>query len=181
MILPIYKYGQPVLRKMGEEIDPDYPKLKELIDNMYQTMYHAEGIGLAAPQIGLSIRLFVIDLSPLAEDNPENANFKMVMINPEIVWKSEETVVYEEGCLSVPGINEKVERPDKIKIVFDDIDFNEQELTLEGFQARVVQHEYDHIEGKLFTDKVRPIRRSFIKTKLANISKGKVDCKYKIK
>ena len=181
MILPIYTYGKPVLRKVAEPISADYPNLKDLINNMFETMVHADGVGLAAPQIGLSIRVIVIDLAPLEEDNPELGDFRVTLINPEILEESEEEVAYDEGCLSIPGINETVVRPEYIKIHYYDADFNEHELELDGFKARVVQHEYDHLEGHLFTDLVKPLRRQLIKSKLTNISKGKTTCKYKIK
>ncbi len=181
MILPIYTYGNTVLRKVAEPIDADYPDLKELVQNMRETMAHAEGIGLAAPQVGLPIRLLVIDLSPFKESEPEIADFKVTMINPEMVEESEETVTYEEGCLSIPGINETVTRPERIVINYLDEDFNEHEEAFDGFKARVIQHEYDHLEGHLFTDRINPLRRQLIKTKLTNITKGKADCKYKIR
>ena len=181
MILPIYTYGNTVLRKVAEPIDADYPELKELVQNMRETMAHAEGIGLAAPQVGLPIRLLVIDLSPFKESEPEIADFKVTMINPEMVEESEETVTYEEGCLSIPGINETVTRPESIVINYLDEDFNEHEEAFDGFKARVIQHEYDHLEGHLFTDRINPLRRQLIKTKLTNITKGKADCKYKIR
>ena len=181
MILPIYTYGKPDLRKVAEPISADYPNLKDLINNMFETMVHADGVGLAAPQIGLSIRIIVIDLAPLKEDNPELGDFRVTLINPEILEESEEEVAYDEGCLSIPGINETVVRPEYIKIHYYDADFNEHELELDGFKARVVQHEYDHLEGHLFTDLVKPLRRQLIKSKLTNISKGKTTCKYKIK
>lgn len=181
MILPIYTYGNTVLRKVAEPIDADYPELNELVQNMRETMAHAEGIGLAAPQVGLPIRLLVIDLSPFKESEPEIADFKVTMINPEMVEESEETVTYEEGCLSIPGINETVTRPERIVINYLDEDFNEHEEAFDGFKARVIQHEYDHLEGHLFTDRINPLRRQLIKTKLTNITKGKADCKYKIR
>lgn len=170
-----------MLRKVAEPIDADYPDLKELVQNMRETMAHAEGIGLAAPQVGLPIRLLVIDLSPFKESEPEIADFKVTMINPEMVEESEETVTYEEGCLSIPGINETVTRPERIVINYLDEDFNEHEEAFDGFKARVIQHEYDHLEGHLFTDRINPLRRQLIKTKLTNITKGKADCKYKIR
>ncbi|MFV0470765.1 MAG: peptide deformylase [Paludibacteraceae bacterium] len=181
MILPIYTYGNTVLRKVAEPIDSNYPNLKELIQNMFDTMSHAEGIGLAAPQIGLPIRLLVIDLAPFKESDPEIADFKAIMINPEIIEESEETSTYDEGCLSVPGINETVVRPEKVVINYLDEDFNEHQQEFEGFKARVIQHEFDHLEGHLFTDRINPLRRQLIKSKLNNISKGKADCKYRIK
>ena len=181
MILPIYTYGNTVLRKETEEITVDYPELKTLIQNMFETMYHADGVGLAAPQIGLPIRLLVIDLVPLKEQDPELGNFKVAMINPEMLEMSEETEACEEGCLSIPGIHETVVRPSRIKIRYFDADFKEHVEEFEGYKARVIQHEYDHLEGNLFTDKVNPLRRQLLKSKLTNISKGKVKADYKIK
>ena len=181
MILPIYTFGNSVLRKIAEPIDQDYPGLKDLIKNMYDTMVHAEGVGLAAPQIGIPIRLIVIDLAPLKEDNPELGDFKVTMINPELLEGSENEVEYDEGCLSIPGINETVSRPEAIKISYMDENFIEHVEVYDGYKARVVQHEYDHLEGHLFTDKIKPLRRQLIKGKLTNIVKGKANCKYKIK
>lgn len=181
MILPIYTFGKTVLRKIAEPIESDYPNLKELVQNMFETMTHADGVGLAAPQIGLPIRVFVIDLAPFEESDPELAKFKVCMINPEIVEVSEKTSSYDEGCLSIPGINETVVRPESILINYLDEDFNEHEEEFSGYKARVIQHEYDHLEGHLFTDRINPLRRQLIKSKLTNITKGKADCKYKIK
>jgi len=181
MILPIYTYGNAVLRKEAEEITPDYPGLRTLVDNMFETMYNAEGIGLAAPQVGLAIRLLLIDLAPFKEENPELGGFKVAMINPEMLEMSEETEVCEEGCLSIPGIHEAVPRSLKIKISYYDTDFNEHVEEFEGYKARVVQHEYDHLEGNLFTDKVNPLRRQLLKSKLTNIAKGKIKADYKTK
>lgn len=180
MILPIYKTGQAVLRKEAQDIDKNYPNLKELIDNMFETMKVAEGVGLAAPQVGLSISLFVVDLSPLADEDPELGKIKKVFINPQIIDESEEEVAFDEGCLSIPGITETVVRPESIKINYFDEDFNEHTEVIGGYLARVIQHEYDHLEGVLFTDRVKPLRRQLIKAKLANIAKGKVNTKYKI-
>lgn len=181
MILPIYLYGQPVLRKKAQDISPEYPKLKELISNMFQTMYEADGIGLAAPQIGLDIRLFVIDLAPLAEDNEEYASFKKVFINAEIEEYSDEKVSYQEGCLSLPGINEPVSRSEKIKIKYLDENFVSHEEVYDGFKAICIQHEYDHIEGIMFIDKISAIRKQLIKSKLNNLIKGNVKCTYRVK
>ena len=181
MILPIYTYGNAVLRKVAEPIPTNYPQLSTLIDNMFQTMYHAEGVGLAAPQIGLPIRLLVIDLAPFKEDDPELGAFKVVMINATILERSEEEVIGEEGCLSIPGIHENVSRAQRIKIQYMDADFKEHIEEFEGYKARVVQHEYDHLEGNLFTDKVTPIRRQLLKSRLTNIVKGKTSASYKIK
>ncbi len=181
MILPIYTFGNTKKRKIAEPIDQDYLGLKDLIKNMYDTMVHAEGVGLAAPQIGIPIRLIVIDLAPLKEDNPELGDFKVTMINPELLEESENEVEYDEGCLSIPGINETVSRPEAIKISYMDENFIEHVEVYDGYKARVVQHEYDHLEGHLFTDKIKPLRRQLIKGKLTNIVKGKASCKYKIK
>ena len=181
MILPIYTYGTAVLRKVAEPIDKDYPGLKELISNMYETMYHADGVGLAAPQIGKAIRLLIIDLAPFKEDDPELGSFKITMINPEMLEFGDSKVPAEEGCLSIPGIYESVMRSEKIKIKYLDEDFNEHIADFEGYKARVVQHEYDHLEGNLFTDKVSPIRRQLLKSKLTNIIKGKANARYKVK
>ncbi len=181
MILPIYTYGNPVLRKKTENVSSDYPKLNELIENMFDTMYNADGVGLAAPQVGLALRLMVIDLAPFKEENPDLGSFKIVMINPEMIEMSEKCVLGEEGCLSIPGIHESVSRSEKIKIKYLDPQFVEHTEEFEGYKARVIQHEYDHLEGNLFTDKISPIRRQLLKSKLTNIVKGKAATSYKIK
>jgi peptide deformylase len=181
MILPIYTYGNPVLRKKTENVSSDYPKLNELIENMFDTMYNADGVGLAAPQVGLALRLMVIDLAPFKEENPDLGSFKIVMINPEMIEMSEKCVLGEEGCLSIPGIHESVSRSEKIKIKYLDPQFVEHTEEFEGYKARVIQHEYDHLEGNLFTDKISPIRRQLLKSKLTNIVKGKALTSYKIK
>lgn len=181
MILPIYLYGQPVLRKVSEDITADYPNLKELIENMFDTMHHASGIGLAAPQIGLAIRLVVIDLDVLAEDEPEFKDFRRVYINAHILEVSDETDSMEEGCLSLPGIHEKVTRPSRIHVKYLDENFVEHDEWVEGYLARVMQHEFDHLEGKVFSDRLSPLRRQMNKNKLGNLAKGKVSCDYKTK
>ena len=181
MILPVYLYGQPVVRKGAKEISPDYKGLPELIKNMYETMYQSEGIGLAAPQIGLSIRLIVIDADVMAESYPECKDFKITLINPHILEKAGNNVSFEEGCLSLPGIHENVTRPDKVTVSYLDENFQPQTKTFEGFQARVVQHEYDHLDGKMFIDHVSLIRKQLIKSKLNSIVKGKVKCDYRTK
>jgi peptide deformylase len=181
MILPIYIYGQPVLRKETEMISEDYPDLKKLISDMFETMYNAEGIGLAAPQIGLSIRLLVIDANAVSDNHPECKGFKRVMINPEITEFSDDTISIEEGCLSFPGIHEKVSRAAWIRIRYRDENFNEKEERLDGFTARVAQHECEHLDGEVFIDDISPIRRQLNKSKLNNIIKGNVSCSYKIK
>lgn len=179
MIYPIHLYGHPVLRKATEEITPEYPKLKELIDDMFATLEKASGIGLAAPQIGLAIRLFIVDLDPFKEEHPEYEGVKKVIINPEFLEKSEETTVVEEGCLSVPDINEKVERPERIKIKYLDENFVEHVEEHDDWMARVMQHEYDHIDAHIFIDRISPLRRRMIKGKLTAIHKRKVRTKFK--
>lgn len=179
MILPIYAYGSPVLRKKGTDISADYPNLKELLENMYETMYDSHGIGLAAPQIGLPIRLFIVDGSPIEDIEP--ANFKQTFINPVIIEETGEEWKYEEGCLSIPTVRENVSRKPVVKIRFLDENFQEHEKTFDGMAARIIQHEYDHIEGKLFVDKISPLRRNLLKGKLNNISLGRVDHDYKMR
>ena len=181
MILPIYTYGQPVLREKTEVIDENYPDLKQLVHDMFETMYKAEGIGLAAPQIGLSIRLFVIDAHALAKDYLECKHFKRVMINPEIIEKKDETIALEEGCLSFPGIHEKVTRSTGIRVKYRDENYQPKEEILEGFAARVVQHECDHLNGQVLIDSISPIRKQLNKGKLKNIIKGTAKCSYRIK
>ena len=181
MQLPIYLYGQQALRKETNDISPDYPRLLDLIANMYETMSKADGVGLAAPQVGLSIRLFVIDLSALGEDDEQYKDYKKSFINPEIIEFSEETCSYEEGCLSLPDIHENVIRSANIKIRYQDEKFLEHVETFNEFAARVIQHEYDHLEGKVFTDRITAIRRQLIKSKLTGILKGKSKPFYKVK
>jgi len=181
MILPIYLYGQPALRKETEEVEKGEMDIRQLISDMQETLTQAEGCGLAAPQVGLSKRLFIVDGSELGDDYPECADFKQVFINPEIVEESSETVSYSEGCLSLPGISENVVRPKTITIRYQDEDFQWHEETLTDFKARIVQHEYDHLEGHVFTDRISPIRKQFVKGKLSNIAKGKTVSRYKYK
>lgn len=181
MILPIYLYGQPVLKKVAEDITPEYPQLKELIDNMFETMHQADGIGLAAPQIGLAIRLVVVDLDVLSDDYPEFKEFSRVYINAHILETSEETESMEEGCLSLPGVHEKVTRPSRIHVKYFDENFVEHDEWVDGFLARVMQHEFDHLEGKVFSDRISPLRRQMNKNKLGNLVKGNVRCTYKVK
>lgn len=178
MILPIYIYGTPVLRTETAEVTPDYPKLEKLIEDMFETMYASEGVGLAAPQIGKSIRLFVVDADPLKEYYPETEGFTRIFINPKITYKSEEVEEISEGCLSLPGISEKVARPTTIEVQYLDGNFEPQEERLEGFCARVFQHEYDHIEQTLFTDLIKPMRKQMVKRKLQKLAKGVVDADY---
>ena len=181
MILPIYAYGQPVLKKKCIELDAEYPGLNELITNMWDTMYHAAGIGLAAPQIGLSLRLFVVDSEQLDEALEGDKGLKTVMINPEMVEEFGDDFTYEEGCLSIPNIRGNVIRPAQIRIRYYNEQFEEKEEVLTGINARVVQHEYDHIEGRLFTERLKPVKRNLIKKKLENIKKGKVSADYPLK
>ncbi len=182
MILPIYTYGMPVLRKEAEDITPDYPELKELIANMFETMYHSDGVGLAAPQIGKAIRVVVITLDPLKEDYPEYADFNKAYINPHILeFDDSKTESIDEGCLSLPGINEPVRRPTRIHVKYMDEDFNEHDEWVEGFLARVMQHEFDHLDGHLFIDRISPLRKQMIRSKLGQMLKGKFRCAYKVK
>lgn len=181
MILPIYLYGQPVLRRPTENLEKGEIDIKELVANMYETLTAAEGCGLAAPQVGLSKRLFVVDGTDLKEDYPECEGFKQAFINPEIIVESEDTSTYSEGCLSLPGISENVVRPKTITIRYLDEDFKEHEETFTDFKARIVLHEYDHLEAHVFTDRISPIRRQFCKNKLTNIAKGKTGARYKYK
>lgn len=181
MILPIYLYGHPILRKVAHDITSDYPDIKVLIDNMFETMYNADGIGLAAPQIGLDIRVLVIDLDPLSEQDSSFKDVKKVMINAHIIDTQGDEAVIEEGCLSIPGIHENVSRRNQVRIKYLDENFQEYDETYEGYLARVIQHEIDHLDGKMFVDYLSGIRKQLIKSKLSNLIKGKVDCSYKVK
>ncbi|AEK23934.1 peptide deformylase [Capnocytophaga canimorsus] len=188
MILPIIAYGDPVLRKVCADITPDYPNLKTLIDNMFQTMEASHGVGLAAPQIGLPIRLFVIDAEPFSDDEDLSEeertllkNFRKVFINAKIVEETGEKWSFNEGCLSIPGVREDVSRHETLTIEFLDEHFQPQRLTVGGLAARVIQHEYDHIQGILFTDKLSAFKKQLLKGKLANISKGKVNVDYRMR
>jgi peptide deformylase len=191
MILPIYAYGHPILRKETEEIEELNEEIKTLIDNMFETMYGSHGVGLAAPQIGKALRLFIVDASPFAEDEAENEeeeeeneflkDFKRVFINPIIEEEHGEEWGFEEGCLSIPGIREEVWRKDKVVLSYYNENWELVEEEFTGLAARVVQHEYDHIEGKLFTDYLSPMKRRLNKRKLTDISKGIVPVKYKMK
>ncbi len=182
MKLPILAYGDPILKRKAVEIDEDYPDLSKLIADMFETMYAANGVGLAAPQIGLSIRLFVVDASPYEdEDEPDLKGFKKVFINPIMMEESGEKWAFNEGCLSIPDVREDVKRHEIIRINYLDENWEEHEETFKGLAARVIQHEYDHIEGKLFTDYMTPLRKAMIKGKLDTIAKGLVDVDYKMK
>ena len=186
MILPILAYGDPVLKKKAVEIDRDHPELDSLIDDMFETMYGAKGIGLAAPQVGESIRLFIVDASPFGEDeeDPEAAkvkDFKEVFVNAEILESTGDSWPFEEGCLSIPNIREEVQREERIKIRYYDADWNLREREFDGYAARIIQHEYDHIEGVLFTDRLNPLKKRMLKRKLTDISKGSTKVDYKMK
>ena len=181
MILPIFTYGQPVLREESAPVANNYPDLKQLVSDMFETMYKADGIGLAAPQVGRSIQLFVIDADALSKDHPECKDFKRVMINPEIIETRGERISLEEGCLSFPGIHEKVARFTGITVEYSDDNLISHKEMLEGFTARVVQHECEHLAGRVFIDNISPIRKQLNKGKLNNIIKGTSKCSYRIK
>ncbi len=188
MILPIRAYGDPVLKKVAQDIEPGHPGLEQLIADMYETMYAANGVGLAAPQIGQSLRLFVVDASPFAEDEEgkptEDAHlkdFKKVFINPYIVEEEGEEWPFEEGCLSIPNIREEVFRLPRIVLQYQDEQFKEHEEEFDGFAARVIQHEHDHLDGVLFTDHLNPLRKRLIQGKLRDITRGKTDVRYKMR
>lgn len=188
MILPIVAYGDPVLRKKAKEIDKDYPDLDNLLESMFETMYAASGIGLAAPQVGMPIRIFLVDASPFEDDDDLSeeernflASFKRVFINAKIVEETGDEWAFNEGCLSIPDVREDVFRKDTITIEYLDENFRKHKETIDGIAARIIQHEYDHIEGILFTDKLSPLKKRLIKGKLSNISKGKVQVDYRMK
>ena len=183
MLLPIYAYGQPVLKKVAEDISPDYTNLSKLIENMWETMYEAHGVGLAAPQIGHSIRLFTIDTEQIEREEDENQHvgFKKVFINAHKIEESGEKWSYEEGCLSIPNIRGEVVRKPFLTLRYLDENFVEHTETFDGVNARVIQHEYDHIDGILFTDHLSPVKRTLIRNKLENIRRGKVNADYKMK
>ena len=188
MILPIIGYGDSVLRKKGEEISKEYPELSQLIDNMFDTMYSASGVGLAAPQVGLAIRLFVIDTTPFSENDElskqeqeELNGFKKVFINAKILKEEGGLWAFNEGCLSIPGIHEDVTRHDTITIEYFDENFKKHTDVYDGLRARVIQHEYDHIEGLLFTDKISSFKKRLIEKKLKNIMEGKTNVDYRMK
>lgn len=185
MILPIVAYGDPVLTKEAEDIQSDYPGLSALIDNMWETMYNASGVGLAAPQIGRSIRLFVVDASPFAEEGEEDyellKDFKKVFINPIILEERGQPWSMEEGCLSIPDVREEVSRPEELTIEYYDEHWQLKEEVYGGLAARVIQHEYDHIEGVLFTEKIKPLRKRLIKGRLGSISRGDIQVSYPMK
>lgn len=182
MILPVTVFGDPLLRKVTQPIGKDYEGLSELIENMYETMYNAEGVGLAAPQIGLGIRLFVLDTTPAAsEDHPDLKDFKKAFINPKVISTTGEPWEMEEGCLSLPNIHENVTRDEEVTLEYTDENWETKTETFNGYKARVILHEYDHLEGKLFIDYISPLRKRLLKSKLLAISKGKANASYRIK
>jgi peptide deformylase len=188
MIIPIYGYGEPVLRQVGEEISPDYPNLPGIIDNMYDTMYNAFGVGLAAPQVGLPIRLFIIDTEPFSdsdnlskEEQQQLKSFKRTFINAKMILEDGEEWGFNEGCLSIPDVREDVYRNERITIEYSEEDFVRKTEVFDGLIARVIQHEYDHIEGVLFTDKISTLKKTLIKKKLQNIMDGKAFPDYRMK
>lgn len=178
--MPIVAYGHPVLKKVAEPIDKSFPDLADFINKMFESMYESDGVGLAAPQVNHSIRLFIIDTDPFKTNYPEAAGIKRVFINPKIVEESGESWYYNEGCLSVPGIHEDVLRKSELTMQYQDIDFVEHTEKFSGIVARVIQHEYDHLEGILFPDRLPSLRRRLLKRKLEDISKGKVDVDYRM-
>lgn len=181
MILPIVAYGDPVLKKIAQNIDPDYMGLNQLINNMYDTMYHAKGVGLAAPQVGVSIRLFVIDGAPYEEDTEELSGFKKVFINARRLHEDGEEWLFNEGCLSIPDIREEISRKETIQLIYLDEHFIEHTETFNGIAARIIMHEYDHIDGKLFTDYLSPLKKRMLKNRLESITKGAIKVDYKMK
>lgn len=183
MILPVYLYGHPVLKTMGEPITKDYPNLKEVVDNMFETMYNAEGIGLAAPQVGLSIRLFIVDTTPMYKENEKDKEraIKKVFINPEIKEISGNLWKYEEGCLSIPDVRGDVLREKVIEITYYDLNFNQHTEIYDGIEARVMLHEFDHINGILFVERINPLKKKLVEGKLNKIAKGQHVPRYKFK
>jgi peptide deformylase len=181
MIYPIVAYGNTILKKRSKELDKDYPELKQLIADMYETMYHSSGVGLAAPQINVPIRLFITDGAAFKDEEPGLENFKKIFINPTILNEEGEEWIFNEGCLSIPGIREDVERKPSLHIKYFDENFEEQIESFNGIAARIIQHEYDHIEGILFIDHLTAFKKRLLKGKLNDISAGKVDVDYKMK
>lgn len=190
MLLPIYAYGQPVLKKIGEDITPDYPNLTQLIADMWETMYYAQGVGLAAPQVGFPIRLFVIDTLQVKKDEeaepkdpnaPQWEGIKKVFINAQKIEETGKLWAYEEGCLSIPKLRGDIDRPSVVRLRYLDENFVEQEGSFDGLNGRVIQHEYDHIDGVLFTDHFKPLKKRLIQRKLDNIRAGKVETDYKMR
>ncbi len=181
MILPIYAYGQPVLKREGDEVSREYPELDKLIDDMFETMYNASGVGLAAPQVGLSLKLFVVDTIQVEKEETRGKGIKKVFLNAELLEETGDEWAYEEGCLSIPDVRGEVDRLPVIRLRYQDEKFELHEETFEGINARVIQHEYDHTIGKLFIEKLGPVKKQLIKRKLENIKRGKVSADYRLK
>lgn len=179
-MLSIYSIGHPVLKNKTREISPDYPELDKLIQQMFQTMYIARGVGLAAPQVGKSIRLFIVDATPYQNEYPETANFKKIFINPKIIKEYGDLLYFPEGCLSIPGINEEIERPSIIDIEYFDEHFQFHRKTYNGIVARIIQHEYDHLEGKLLIDRLPTLKKILLRSKIQKIIRGEIDVQYKM-
>ena len=182
MVLPVYVYGMSVLRKTAPEISEDFKELDQLIADMFETMHASDGVGLAAPQVGKSLRIFLVDTTPMAESgkDPELADFRKVFINPYILEEWGDPWAFEEGCLSLPNIREEVSRPSQVRIEYYDENWNLKEEAYDGIRARVIQHEYDHLDGKLFVDRISPIRRKLLTARLNSISHGRADCDYRM-
>ena len=180
MILPIVAYGHPTLKAIAKPITPDYPELETLLQDMWETLAHSEGVGLAAPQVNKSIRLFLVDSNPFYPDYPDGKGFKQVFINAQLLETFGEEVPFKEGCLSLPNIYEEVMRPEKIRIKYLDENFQEHEDVFEGIRARIIQHEYDHLEGHVHVDRIAPLRKTLLQSKLRAISEGKCDVDYRM-
>lgn len=181
MILPIYTYGQPVLKKETQEVTPDYPDLSQIIQNMWETLEYSGGVGLAAPQVGLPIRMAIIDLDIISDDEPKYKGYKRCFINPYIEEYSQETDTQEEGCLSLPGLSDKVTRPSRIRVTYQDENFCEHDEWVNGYLARVMQHEFDHLDGIVYTDHLKGLRRQLMQNKLKALVKGQFTANYKVK
>ena len=182
MVMPVYVYGMSVLRRVADEIPENHPELDQLIEDMFETMHASDGVGLAAPQVGKSLRVFVVDAAPISEDreDPGLKEFRKAFINPIMIEQTGQEAAMEEGCLSIPNIREEVNRPGKIRIEYYDENWNLREEEFEGIRARIIQHEYDHLEGRLFVDRISPIRRKLLTARLNAISRGNADCDYQI-
>jgi peptide deformylase len=179
-MLPIVAYGHPTLRKVSKEIDKDYPGLEQLIEDMFETMYTSVGVGLAAPQVNKSIRLFIVDATPYAEEHPDAKDFRKVFINPKIVEENGDDWIFNEGCLSIPHIREDISRKPEVRIQYYDQEFNFHDEKYTGVIGRIIQHEYDHLEGILFVDKTSPLKKTLLRRKLNDISKGNIEVSYKM-
>ena len=182
MVLPIYTLGQPVLRQVAEDIEPQSPEIQQLVTDMWETLAHSGGIGLAAPQVGQAVRVVVIDLNPIQEDYPQYAGYRHVFYNPYIEeYDKSHQESMDEGCLSLPGMSESVKRPTRIRVTYQDEQFQEHDEWVDGYLARVMQHEFDHLDGKVYTDRIIGLRKQLIKNKINDIIKGRFSCDYKVK